>query len=70
MTKKDDEIAEALYEVARSIIKMGNAGATTPQGTIVGGFEGLGQTILTAGENIADGLHDLASAIRETKESN
>lgn len=63
--------AEALQSIARAIHRLGNADASTP----FGGLEALGMVIKESNSEIAaalalvaEGLHDVADAIRETKE--
>ena len=62
---EDDQIAEALREVAESITMLGNAGVGNAQGTKFGGLEAHGMAITEAAEKIAAGLGDVADAIRE-----
>jgi hypothetical protein len=69
MTKDASEaIADALGTVARSIDCLGNGDASTPMGAI----EALGKVladqirqISSALFDVAEGLHDIAEAIRE-----
>jgi hypothetical protein len=58
---KEDPVAEALYAIAGALQRLGNADASTP----FGGLEGHGIAITEAAEKIAEGLSDVASAIRE-----
>jgi len=53
---QDKEVAESLQAIAHSIIMLGNAGATTPEGSQWGGLEAHGKAIMDAAEKIADAL--------------
>lgn len=57
-------LVDVLSDVARALVLLGNADASTSMGAI----EAHGKAILEASENIAGGLHDIADAIRETSE--
>ncbi len=64
---QDKEVAEALQQIARALILLGNAGAEMPSGGQMGAIEAHGSAILEAADKIADGLHDVAAAIREIR---
>ncbi len=59
-------VVDALYAIARALRagaqEIGKEGASG-----MGALEGLGVMVREAGERIAEGLHDLAEAIRETR---
>jgi hypothetical protein len=63
---QDKDVADALQQIARALILLGNAGATMPDGSQWGALEAHGKAITDAGDKIAAGLHDVAAAIRET----
>lgn len=54
-------LVDVLSDVARALVLLGNADASTSMGAI----EAHGKAILEASENIAGGLHDVAEAIRD-----
>lgn len=57
-------VVDVLDDIARALRLLGNADAATP----MGGLEAHGAAILEAADKVAGGLHDVAEAIRETKE--
>ena len=57
----EDVIAEALMEVAHELRWLGNADASTPFGAL----EAYGIVVEEAAKTQADGLHDIADAIRD-----
>lgn len=57
-------LVEVLSDVARALVLLGNADASTPMGAL----EAHGKAMLEASEKIAGGLHDIADAIREASE--
>ena len=54
-------VVDALSDVARALVLLGNADASTPMGAL----EAHGKAIDDASEKIAAGLHDIADAIRD-----
>jgi hypothetical protein len=60
-----DVIANGSTAIARALNRLGNADASTP----MGGLEAHGAAILEAADKIAGAIHDLAAAIRESKET-
>ena len=52
MSTEEVEIAEGLHAVARAIIRLGNADASTP----MGGLEALGKIILDAADSLGSQL--------------
>jgi hypothetical protein len=66
----DKSMVEALEMISRSIGKLADdlPEASRSDFPLMGEtFAGLSDSITTAGNNIADGLRDLASAVRELK---
>jgi len=60
-----DPVAEALRTIAGAIQRLGNADASTH----FGGLEGHGMAITKAADRIAEGLEDVANAIRDLAEA-
>ncbi len=54
-------IVDVMSDVARALVLLGNADASTPMGAL----EAHGKAMLEASENTAGGLHDIAEAIRD-----
>jgi hypothetical protein len=54
-------IADGLGEVARALIQLGNADASTP----MGGLEGLGKALSDSLDNVAGALDGVGNAIFE-----
>ena len=59
----EQDTTEALNNIANALLRLGNADAATP----MGGLEAHGAAVLEAAQIIADGLQDVAEAIREQK---
>ena len=57
---QEANLADVLSDVARALVLLGNADASTPMGAL----EAHGKAIDDASEKIAGGLHDIADAIR------
>lgn len=60
----DNELADALRAIARSITYLGNGDAMTP----MGGLEALGKVLSESIDGLAAALGDVALAIRERDE--
>lgn len=61
MEDDENEVADALRAIARSINYLGNADAMTP----MGGLEALGKVMSESLDGVAAALRDVAEAIRE-----
>lgn len=57
----ENEVADALRAIARSINNLGNGDAATP----MGGLEALGKVVSESLDNVASALREVAEAIRE-----
>lgn len=55
--------AEALSDISAALVRLGLNNAMTDMGAI----EALSKEVLDAGTGIAQGLHDIADAIREAR---
>lgn len=58
---EENELAEALQAIARSIHRLGNADALTP----MGGLEALGKVLSESMDGLASAIREVAEAIRE-----
>jgi hypothetical protein len=61
MAARNDDLVDAILKVAYQLKYLGNGDASTPMGAI----EAHGKAILDAAQLIADGLSEVAAAIRE-----
>lgn len=57
----ENELADALRAIARSITLLGNADAATP----MGGLEALGKVLSESIDGLSAAMRDVADAIRE-----
>jgi hypothetical protein len=67
MTKKTT--TEALGDIADALHRLGIGNATTDKGAIEGHTMEMRTAMQLAAETIADGLYDVAEAIREIKKT-
>lgn len=61
----EENVSEALHEIANALNRLGNGSASTP----FGGLEALGIKVKDSADVIAASITDLADAIREMKRS-